>query len=385
MRTIIFYILVVVLTFSLAKAQQPQKGSSLADSKVLRMPDSMARSTDGIARYILANFKTPTEKVRAAYVWLASKIEYDVAGLYAVNADETNEQRIAKMLRTRKAVCSGYALGFTDICSKVGLKSYMVDGIVKQNGVVVNLTHAWSAVLVDGAWYLFDPTWAAGYVNGGKFTRKFNNDYFMVKPEESVKSHYPFDYLFQFMSNPQTTDMFMYGKMAQSGVKTICINDSLRVYDSQNRIVQLHGIIKRMETTGVKHSGQDECLRHFKKLLGITCYNNAVADYNNGVLALNEFVNYRNRQFMPIKTDNLIQEMFDFAANHIRSADSTLTALVSGGVDVGLDVSLFKNTVKGTVDQLQEQEKWLKKYFSKGLLGRKAMFYKVTFMGVPVN
>jgi hypothetical protein len=27
----------------------------------------------------------------------------------------------------------------------------------------------------DGSWYIFDPTWGAGYVNNGKFYKKLNS------------------------------------------------------------------------------------------------------------------------------------------------------------------------------------------------------------------
>ncbi|WP_298708004.1 hypothetical protein [Chitinophaga sp.] len=34
---------------------------------------------------------------------------------------------------------------------------------------------------------------------------------------------------------------------------------------------------------------------------------------------------------------------------------------------------------------ISEQQEWLKKYFSKGKAGRKSMFTKLTWFGIPLN
>jgi hypothetical protein len=48
----------------------------------------LASSTDAIANYINANFKTETDKIRAVFYWTASNISYDVPGMFDLNVNE---------------------------------------------------------------------------------------------------------------------------------------------------------------------------------------------------------------------------------------------------------------------------------------------------------
>jgi transglutaminase-like putative cysteine protease len=69
-----------------------------------------ASSTDAIANYINANFKTETDKIRAVFYWTASNISYDVPGMFDLNVNETVPEKIAKTLKKRKGVCAHYAV-----------------------------------------------------------------------------------------------------------------------------------------------------------------------------------------------------------------------------------------------------------------------------------
>lgn len=42
-------------------------------------------------------------------------------------------------------------------------------------------------------------------------------------------------------------------------------------------------------------------------------------------------------------------------------------------------------SIDDAVIHLKEQQDWLKTYFSKGKAGRKSMFYKYTWFGIPLN
>jgi hypothetical protein len=64
-----------------------------------------ASSTDAIANYINANFKTETDKIRAVFYWTASNISYDVPGMFDLNVNETVPEKIAK-LKVKRSLCS---------------------------------------------------------------------------------------------------------------------------------------------------------------------------------------------------------------------------------------------------------------------------------------
>ena len=58
------------------------------------------------------------------------------------------------------------------------------------------------------SWYFVDPTWGSGYLSDGRFVKQINNFYFMTKPKDMIRSHMPFDPLWQFLYNPVTNQEF---------------------------------------------------------------------------------------------------------------------------------------------------------------------------------
>ncbi len=171
------------------------------DKKVLELADSSAKTTTGIANYIVSNFTSNTDRVRAIFIWTATNIQYDLDNMYAIDFYETTEDKVNRTLTTHKGICENYAAVFNEICLKAGIKSFVVDGYTRQNS---NLPHAWCAALIDTAWFMFDPTWGSGYIENKTFHKKIDNNYFKVNPLVFIKTHMPFDYLWQFSQYPIT-------------------------------------------------------------------------------------------------------------------------------------------------------------------------------------
>ena len=90
-----------------------------------------------------------------------------------------------------------------------------------QNLKVASISHAWCASKIEGKWFLFDPTWSAGYIENNKYFKKINNSFFKVDPSKMILSHMPFDYLWQFLSYPITNQEFYSKKKAQNKNKVI--------------------------------------------------------------------------------------------------------------------------------------------------------------------
>ena len=328
MKQIKFILLLILITQTVFAQKKTVNEYAVIDEKALQLPDSLTKSTDQIAAYVISNFVTDKDKSRAIFIWIASNIQYDIDNMFAINFYEKKEEKIAKPLRTRKGICENYASLFTDICTKSGIKSFVVEGYTKQNGFTDYIPHAWSAARIDSSWFLFDPTWGSGYVNGGKFFKKINNDYYMVSPSTLIKSHMPFDYLWQFLDYPITSQDFYEGKTQQNVTQPFFnFNDTLQFYEKQNYIDQLISSAYRVEKNGVRNSLIFDRLQHLKleiendrQTKTINLYNSSVVDYNDGINYLNEFINYRNNQFTPIKTDPEIQNMLDIVSNKLQEA-----------------------------------------------------------------
>lgn len=387
-------ILIFTLTTQTIFAQKSTVNEfSTIDKKALQIPKSLTKTTELIASYINTNFSTDIDKSRAIYIWVASNIQYDIENMYAINFYEKKEEKIAKPLRTRKGICENYASLFTDICQKAGLKSFVIEGYTKQNGFTDYIPHAWSATLIDGHWFLFDPTWGSGYVNGGKFFKKINNAYFKANPKTLIKSHIPFDYLWQFLNYPITNQEFYESKTQENKTKPFFnFIDTLSVYEKLKHIDQVISSAKRVEKNGVKNSLVFDRLQHLKMEIEndrqtktVNLYNSAVVEFNDGINSLNDFINYRNKQFTPKKTDPEIENMINVPDNKLKEAKNKLRQISNPDLNTTNLIRQLTKSIDDASNQITEQQNWLKQYFSKGKSGRKSMFYKTTWLGIPLN
>lgn len=381
---LIKFTLVFILVTQIIYAQKTivNKFSEI-DKKALQIPDSLTKNTNLIASYITTNFSTDSDKSRAIFIWVASNIQYDIDNLFAINFYEKLEDKIAKPLSTRKGICENYASLFTDICLKSGLQSFVIEGYTKQNGFTDYIPHAWSAALIDNSWFLFDPTWGSGYVNGGKFFKKINNEYYKASPTTIIKSHIPFDYLWQFVNYPVTNQEFYEGKTQQNNTKQFFnFKDSLQVYQKQSYIDQLVSTVYRVEKNGIKNSLLFDRLRHLKieiendrQAKSVNLYNSAVADYNDGINGFNDFINYRNKQFTPNKSDSEIQGIIDVPFNKLKEAKNKLGQISDPDTNKSNMIRQLIKLIDDASSHITEQQDWLKVYFSKNKYGRKSIFY----------
>lgn len=390
------YLFLLVLIFaSLCTSAQKKAVNPYAeiDKIALAIPDSLTTTAADIANYITSNFQTDSDKARAAFVWIATNIQYDIDNMFAINFYEGKEEKAIKPLKTRKGICENYAGLYNDICSRSGLRSYVIEGFTKQNGFTDYIPHAWNAVLIDTSWFMCDATWGSGYVSNGKFVRKLNNEYFRVLPSVNIKSHMPFDYLWQFLEYPVTVQEFTEGKFnADKSRKYFNYSDSIAGLDQIDYLTKLERTVARIEANGLRNSLIYDRLQHlkleiehYKQKQTVDLFNEASSDYNEAVNLFNEFINYRNNQFKPMKPDAAIRAMLENTDNKLKDAEAKLKQIkYPTGNSAALMIQLH-NSIEEVRTELQKQEDWLKLYLSKGKAGRKSMFYKVTWMGVPLN
>ncbi len=382
-----------------ATSKTPDPFSAI-DKKALELPATKAATTTEIANYINSGFTTDSEKARAIFIWTASNIEYDIDNMFAINFYEKPEERITKSLSTRKGICANYAAIFNDLARKCGLQSYIISGYTKQRGFADYIPHAWCASMINGKWYLFDPTWGSGYVANGKFIKRINNDYYKVPPSVFISDHMPFDPMWEFLEYPVSNQRFYEGKVAKDKTAPyFSFTDSIATYEKLGEIEQSVSAARRIEANGVKNALIYDRLEHLRRSIAIykeqqevnshnekvERYNNALKDYNKGIEHINRFIQYRNNQFKPMKPDIEIQAMFDSGYVKITDAQNALRQIDHPKEQLGELVTQFSKEINNILAQVDEQKEWLKKYFSKNKLGRSSMFTKFTWMGIPLN
>ena len=361
---------------------------SVIDNKTLKLPDSLTKTTKDIANYITSNFFTDDERVRAIFIWVAMNIQYDIDNMFALNFHEKKEEKISKSLKTRKGICENYATLFNDICLNSGIKSYVIEGYTKQNGFTDYIPHAWCAAFIDSSWYMFDPTWGSGYISNAKFYKKIDNEYFKANPSTFIKTHMPFDFLWQFLYYPVTNQEFYQGNTQQNKTKPFFnYADSIQAFDKQDEMEQLVYSADRIERNGKKNSLIFDRLQNIRLEIEqarqrrtINLYNSAVADLNAGINIYNDFIQYRNKQFLPMKTDPEIQGMIDSADKIFKEAKIKLSELTNTDENTDRMLNQLTKSIDDAAIQVKEQQDWLKIYLKKGKSERKSMFYnrKVT-------
>ncbi|MEO6903343.1 MAG: hypothetical protein ABI315_09330 [Bacteroidia bacterium] len=199
--------------------------------------------------------------------------------------------------------------------------------------------------------------------------------------------------MWQFLNYPITNQEFYQGKTQQIKTKPFfSFKDTIQVYEKQNQIDQLISSAYRVEKNGVKNSLVFDRLQHLKlaiendrqaKTVGL--YNLAIVDYNDGINGSNDFINYRNKQFTPKKNDPEIQAMIDIVDDKIKAAISKLIQITNPDANTANMILQLTKSINDVSTQTKEQQNWLKLYFSKSKPGRKSMFYKVSWFGIPLN
>ncbi len=188
---------------------------SRIDNLVKTYPKSFS-GPQKLADKINSDFTSETDKVRAAFTWIAMNIRYDlkayksggsmIAYSYSSEADRLAKEKqfrteyAEKTLRSKKGVCQDYSALFHTVCDAIGVKCIDIIGTSKAHPSHIGKLpkgndHEWNAVKIGDKWKLIDVTWASGSVDmqTGKFVTDFNDGYFFTEPEVFFLNHFPED------------------------------------------------------------------------------------------------------------------------------------------------------------------------------------------------
>ncbi|TNF30221.1 MAG: transglutaminase [Deltaproteobacteria bacterium] len=176
-------------------------------SVVAGMPSSAKGSVEAVGKYIAGQVSDPFLRVKALHDFAAEWLAYDADALVSGNIPS---QRAADVFAARKAVCAGYARLLVALGEVTGDRFVYVTGHSRTSGNDLDgVGHAWNAVEIDGAWYLIDATWDAGFVNGDTFTKRYSSDYLFTPPSVFARDHFPDDAAWQLLATPLTRGDFL--------------------------------------------------------------------------------------------------------------------------------------------------------------------------------
>jgi hypothetical protein len=333
------------------------------DKQSASVPKNL-KTAEEIAGYLTRNLTTPAEKSRAIYFWISNNIRYDMSLVYSNKSVSSTQELVDEALKTRKGVCANYAELFKACCASVGVKSYVITGYTMQYGELAKISHAWNAVLINGKYYMIDATWASGREENGKYVHEFYDQYFLIPPAEFIKTHMPYDPIWQFLDNPLTNKEF-----EKSDFKKLKIPSNFNYADSIKKHMQLSPLDmlihenRRISKFGITNNLIREKVSVNQHNIAVDKYNNAVVLLNKAVVDFNIYVMAKNKQFrgtaMP---DEEILELLASARKNMESAEKVLKSLNSD--DAGLN-RLIRDTeapIQNLKENLREEDAFVKKY-----------------------
>eukprot|EP00668_Euglena_longa_P018798 GGOE01023417.1.p1 GENE.GGOE01023417.1~~GGOE01023417.1.p1 ORF type:complete len:935 (-),score=254.50 GGOE01023417.1:508-3312(-) len=164
------------------------------DAHALAAPPAAKASLGALAAYLM---QAPTRdrdlyKLRAIFRWMCHNIAYGGESSHH-NCSPPN------VLATGVTSCVGFVNFFTQLADKCGMGDRVasVEGTCKGRDYTLPFTagqpnHLWAMVMLDGEWYLCDPTWAAGsYDANGQRDNDFDDFWFLTPPEFFAYTHFP--------------------------------------------------------------------------------------------------------------------------------------------------------------------------------------------------
>jgi hypothetical protein len=198
---------------------------SEVDAFALSLHNDPEKNPEVLAKKLTERFESKHEKMRAIFRWITDNIEYDTE-VFCNKSQNAENQSPETVLRTRKAVCSGYSNLFARMYHAAVDSAIVVVGYSQQYAHDLNrkheeTDHAWNIIRLYEHWYLLDVTWASGYVRGGcvsderfkhmeniSWFKQYNDFWFLTPPEFFIFSHLPENKNFQLLRLPISMQEF---------------------------------------------------------------------------------------------------------------------------------------------------------------------------------
>lgn len=290
----VFILLSFFLLALSSKAVEPQNNPAI-------IPDEYTHSVDSLALYLECNCDTEEEKLKTLYVWMTHTFRYRMFEAFvAGNQREGEEKEIQVLLDKRTGVCRDFSLLFKYVAQAMDIPAFFVEGYTKDSqGYIQREAHAWNVAKVNGKWYNYDTTYGMGYARNNEFVSRPTMEQYMVPSSEFMKTHMPFDPIWQLDEHPMTYQAF--DKPAEHGKEVykslFNYNDSIIAYSKQNKYQQSLALQQR-----ILHNGTANALVQY--LLDVNGSNIKVHHHNVVYESYKESMKYYSQGWDEMKLFN---------------------------------------------------------------------------------
>jgi hypothetical protein len=390
MKKALVIVIFLLLNVAAVESQTQVNPYERIDKQLLGKNDSL-NSIPALASYINRTFATEYERARAIFYWITRNISYAPELMYSFTTNESNVRLVKDVFENKTAVCSGYAALFDTLCRLNNINSYVVLGSTRQSFLPSVVGHAWNAVKVYDEWQLIDATWGSGYLQGEHFVKKPNDSYFLADPRKLISTHLPIDPIWQILPKPVT--LYQFHSHLKSTVTTDWnYADSISVFLNSESLDQIKDVARRLETFGNNSEVTSNYFR-FLKAKELEYYNvklgAAIKNYNRGVDEYNNYVNFKNHQFTPVKSDEEIKKIIPDVLTHLYEAERDYSLVISRITDINYIENINTNLkqLKELRNTATEEKKFVDKYLATKKNKRRDLFYVKVYspFGIPVK
>ncbi len=218
------------------------------------------------------------------------------------NQEDRNRVKLNHVLKKHKGVCEHYALLFDGLLQELGYATHIVTGYTKDSKGKINgsLGHAWNAVRVRGEWRLYDPTWAAGYIENKKFKKKYSKQWYNGDPDFMIKTHMPYDPIWQLKSDVYTYNDFKFPTEKIARNSAMDYDTVISLFLKQDDKQKLKAQLERSEELGEGNNLVRKWKAVLKKQLTFDEYSNDL-DGLNKVAQLNQEASKKFSEYFKAK------------------------------------------------------------------------------------
>ncbi len=333
------------------------------------VPADKESSLKEVGAWINSRFELDTDKVRCIYYWVAHRINYDMKSVkiktYYTSADELAQ----KTFVTKKGVCQGFSEVFRVLCESSGITCAVIAGYTRSGTRIEPYSHAWVGVKINDVWLVCDPTWASGSAVGNKYVRRFTWDYCLVEPAVAIKTHMPFDPMWQFCQHPITHKMFAEKRFVNSNPKIFAFNDTINMVQHLGSTEKYRNQVARITRYGLVNPLIKSHVANLQELTKTVSYNQSVSSvneaidfYNQGIKSYNKYILFKNNRFKPeISPKALVAMVDDFAGKFSRSA-AIFNATDESTIKDRTTYHQVKKSVREMMSKVAEERDFVNRY-----------------------
>lgn len=211
--TLVAFFLSLLSTLNLFAQYEEHQVDNIVLHKIYR-----ARTIKTLSNEIGEDFQDQNNLIRAIYIFLASKMKYDLdfgnESFRIRSAAKTKEEQnkitdseLERALRLRKGVCWENAYLFKQLCYYQGIEAEVIPGMRRmddESPPLPKYNHVYNVVELYGEKKFIDCTFPPPSV----YDKSIYDRYYLIEPEEFIYLCYPEDKRKQYLDKPLTYFQF---------------------------------------------------------------------------------------------------------------------------------------------------------------------------------